>query len=139
MNFYSGNTSKDSRIQHLKNLAALARVDGELDPSEILFLYKIGKRFELNPQLIAELLSAHDVEFQSDPRNTDENLEQLSDLVGMMLADGIVRDKELQFCKKLCSRFGFKEAAIDILITLYRKEKISKQDWEEVRFKILST
>jgi uncharacterized tellurite resistance protein B-like protein len=139
MHFTNSNTSRDNKIQHLKNLASLARVDGELDPSEILFLYKIGKRFELNPQLIAELLSLKDEGYHVNAQNKEQNLEQLSDLVGMMLADGIIRDKELQFCKRICEKFGFKESSLDILISLYSKEKITPQDWEEVRLKILTT
>ena len=40
---------------HLKNLVALASVDGHIHEDEIAYLYKIGDKYQLKPQQI-ELL-----------------------------------------------------------------------------------
>lgn len=136
--FSAQNRSKDYLTIHLRNLVAMARADGQLDNAEILFLYKIGKRYQLNPQLIADILSEKHTDYEVNVSKVEDSLEQLTDLVGMMVADGIIREKEMEFCKKMCSRFGFQLEVIDLLVELYKKEKINQVEWEEVKMKALS-
>ncbi len=136
--FSSQGRSKDYLTIHLRNLVAMARADGQLDNAEILFLYKVGKRYQLNPQLIADILSEKHTDYEVNTTKVEDNLEQLTDLVGMMVADGIVREKEMDFCKKMCGRFGFRLEVIDLLVDLYKKEKITPLEWDDVKLKALS-
>ncbi len=129
--------SKDYLTIHLKNLVSMARADGVLDNNEILFLYKIGKRYQLNPQIIAEILTDKSSETTINVSNVEDNLEQLSDMVGMMLADGIIKDKEMEFCKKICDKYNFKPEVIDLLIELYGRKSISTSDWESLKAKAI--
>jgi len=118
-----------SRTAHLKNLVAMARVDGHLDNSELLFLYKVGKRFKLNPQDIADILTSTEETISIVPNDFSNNLLQLFDLVGMMMADGMIKEKELEFCNKMVDKFGFRKELVSEMIEQSKKPTPSQDDW----------
>jgi replication initiation and membrane attachment protein DnaB len=46
---------------HLKNLVALAAIDGHIHEDEIAYLYKIGEKYKLKPQQIKKIIDQKDV------------------------------------------------------------------------------
>jgi len=102
---------------HLRNLIALAHVEGELDQSEIEVIYTIGearglKSFEI-ADLLAEDLSKVEVEM---PANDTERFNQIFDIVQVMLADGKVKDEEIDFCISYAQKIGFSKAFAGVII-----------------------
>jgi uncharacterized tellurite resistance protein B-like protein len=50
----------------------------------------------------------------------------------MMLADGVIDDREMVFCREMFSRFGFREEMIDDMITAYNKGGVDDIDrWDD--------
>ena len=45
---------------HLRNLVALAKIDGHVDDTEIEFLYEIGKKYGLKEKQISEVLASEE-------------------------------------------------------------------------------
>lgn len=112
--FKSGNI-KDATI-HLSYLVALAKIDDDLDQSEIDLLFKIGKRFGLSDKEIKSILNSPVTEKIEYPRTKEAKFEQIYDLVHMMLADEIIHDKEMDFCIDMASKLGLEKNIVDDLV-----------------------
>jgi uncharacterized tellurite resistance protein B-like protein len=116
---------------HLNNMVALAAVDGHIHEDEIKFLYKIGKKYRLKASQIEHILKNWE---DVNPRIPDQHHQKVAllyDLVGMMLADNVIEDSEMDFCKRMFRRFGYKETLIDEMIQLYQKKIDDVDEWEE--------
>lgn len=116
---------------HLKNLVALAAIDGNIHEDEIAYLYKIGEKYQLKPQQIKRILEQK-VEIEPDvPDHHHQKIALLYDLVGMMMADDVIEDAEMEFCRRMFLKFGYKELLIDEMIDLYRQGIDDTDAWEE--------
>ena len=116
---------------HLKNLVALAAVDGHVHEKEIKYLYMIGEKYQLKPQQIKRIL---DQKEEIEPNIPDEHHQKIAllyDLVGMMMADNVIEDEEMKFCKRMVHKFGYKDLLIDDMIDLYRQGVDDTEVWEE--------
>jgi len=116
---------------HLKNLVALAAIDGHIHEDEIDYLYKIGEKYQLKPQQIKRILENRDVIEPEIPEPHHQKVALLYDLVGMMMADNVIEDAEMKFCKRMFLKFGYKDLLIDEMIDLYRQGVDDTNIWEE--------
>lgn len=110
--------SKKSKIQksHLKNLATLAKADGEISESELTFITKIGAKQGLKESEISSLLEDTTTTDFEIPTNDSERFDQIFDLVKLMSADGVIEDKEMDFCISIAEKLGFRKAIVGILV-----------------------
>lgn len=118
---------------HVKNLIAMARIDDHLHDAEIDFVYKIGIKYGLKKKQITTILNEQDHIIAEIPSDPEERLDQMHDLVGMMLADGLVEMVELEFCDDMARKMGFKTEIVHRLIEFMKFGKRSFDDWQ--RFK----
>jgi hypothetical protein len=116
---------------HLKNLVALAAVDGHIHEDEITYLYKIGEKYQLKPQQIKKILNQKEKIEPEIPEQHHQKIALLYDLIGMMMADNVIDDQEMEFCKKMFKKFGYKELLIDEMVDLYRQGVDNTDAWEE--------
>ena len=116
---------------HLKNLVALAAIDGHIHKDEIDYLYKIGEKYQLKPQQIKKILEEKELSEPEIPEQHHQKVALLYDFVGMMMADNVIEDSEMEFCKKMFKKFGYKEVLIDEMIDLYRQGVNDTDVWEE--------
>ena len=106
---------------HMRNLIALAKADGQLHSSEEEMLYKIGAKYGLKDRQIATLIQNDKSIASKVPKSHDQKMNQLYDLVIMVYADGIVEDREVAFCEELMISFGFKKEIVLWLIENFEK------------------
>jgi len=116
---------------HLKNLVALAAIDGHIHQDEIDYLYKIGEKYQLKPQQIQKILDSKEEIEPEIPEQHHQKVALLYDFVGMMMADNVIEESEMDFCKKMFKKFGYKELLIDEMIDLYRQGVNDTDVWEE--------
>lgn len=116
---------------HLRNLVALASVDGHIHDDEISYLYRIGEKYQLKPQQIKRILEQEEKIEPEIPEQHHQKIALLYDLVGMMMADNVIEDSEMEFCKKMFKKFGYKELLIDEMIDLHRQVVDNTDVWEE--------
>ncbi|MDX1629514.1 MAG: hypothetical protein R3345_12485 [Fulvivirga sp.] len=101
---------------HLRNLIALARADGNLHKDEEKMLYKIGEKYGLKDRQIASLIRSNKEVELKIPQKHEQKMNQLYDLVMMVYADGVVDDNEVKFCEDLMEDFGFKKEVVHWMI-----------------------
>jgi len=106
---------------HLQNLVALARADGYFHEDEKKFLFKIGLKYKLKPQQVQQIIESEETSELIIPETSEKKIALLYDTVGMMLADGVIDDREMDFCRNLFKRFNFKETLINEMVEKWNK------------------
>jgi hypothetical protein len=104
------------RKAHLKNLVSLAKLDGRVAAEELDFLINVGARNGIYESDIKKMLASEATVKVTIPTNDAERFEILYDLIEMMLADGVMEERELDFAIDLCCRLGFKPAISGVLV-----------------------
>jgi uncharacterized tellurite resistance protein B-like protein len=101
---------------HLRQMVALANIDGELHAKEIKFILKVAKENEIPRDEVDEIINnPNDVEFHI-PESRGEKFEQIFDLVNLMMKDGQVTDSEVEFCQDLATKLGFRKVIVGVLV-----------------------
>ncbi|CAN5433141.1 hypothetical protein BH23BAC1_BH23BAC1_10430 [soil metagenome] len=116
--------------KHMLNLIAMARADGKFHKKELEVLYKIGRKYELKPRHVDDLLALNKLPEPVKPANHDKCMEQLYDLVEMMLADGVIEKTEIEFCLNFVRKFGYKESLLEIMINYIQSEIKDHESWK---------
>jgi hypothetical protein len=110
--------SKKSKVQksHLRNLAALALIDGEISKIELEFIYQVGSKQGLKESEVKSLIADVKSTDLQLPSNDSERFEQIFDLVKMMAIDGVIEDAEMDFCIVMAEKLGFRKAIVGVLV-----------------------
>lgn len=113
------------KVEHFKNLVAVAYSDGFYDEIERDFLAQKAIEYGLSTQMVSNILSnAENLHFIV-PENTIDSEDQLADIVYMAIIDGVLRKNEYQLCVNIAERLGFSKSHVDEVI------EISKKTWNK--------
>lgn len=113
------------KVEHFKNLVAVAYSDGFYDEIERDFLAQKAIEYGLSTQMVSTILSnAENLQFIV-PENSIDSEDQLSDIVYMAIIDGVLRKDEYQLCLNIAERLGFSKSHVDKVI------EISKKSWNK--------
>jgi uncharacterized membrane protein YebE (DUF533 family) len=119
---------------HIKNLLALARVDGHMHPKEEALLYKIGKGYGLKEWQIKDLVEANEKFEVIVPDNHNDKMNLLYDLIWMVFADEVIDRHEIEFCEEAVKNFGLKKDLVAWLVNEFKKGTPPPPDeWEEIK------
>ena len=119
---------------HIKNLLALAKVDGHMHEKEIALLYKIGKRYRMKERQVRELIESDEKFSINVPDNHDDKMNLLYDWVLMVYADDVVDKHEIEFCEEAVVQFGMKKELVSFLLKEFdRGTPPPPDEWEELK------
>jgi len=108
VNSYNGRNRKNSgHLNERALLAYLARGDREVHPSELDYIYKIGRNFGFSDEEIERIIVTENNEFHvTIPQTKSEKLALIYDLLFIMIADGIVSAEEVAIISRVSFLFG---------------------------------
>jgi uncharacterized membrane protein YebE (DUF533 family) len=119
---------------HIKNLLALAKVDGHMHEKEEALLYKIGKRYGLKDRQVKLLVDTDEQYNIVVPDNHNDKMNLLYDLILMVYADDVVDAHEIKFCEQAVKEFGMEKDLVSWLLTVFEKGTPPPPDeWEEIK------
>ena len=119
---------------HIKNLLALANVDGHMHEKEVELLFKIGKRYGLKSRQVQELIDSPEKFTLAVPDNHNDKMNLLYDLILMVYADEVVDADEIKFCEEAVEQFGMKKSLVKWLIDEFERGTPPPPDeWEEIK------
>lgn len=119
---------------HIKNLLALAKVDGAMHPKEEALLYRIGKRYGLKDRQIKQLIDLDEKFEVTVPDNHHDRMNLLYDLILMVYADDVVDAHEVEFCEEAVTQFGMKKELVEWLLSEFdRGTPPPPDEWEEIK------
>jgi uncharacterized membrane protein YebE (DUF533 family) len=119
---------------HMKNLLALAKVDGKVHEKEEKLLFKIGKRYGLKERQVKEILESREKFKVNVPDNHNDKMNLLYDLLLMIYADDVVDKNEVEFFEEAVKKFGMKKEMVKWLFSAFKKGTPPPPDeWEEIK------
>jgi len=119
---------------HIRNLLALAKIDGHMHEKEIALLFKIGKRYGLKDRQVQELIDSDEPFKLNVPDNHNDRMNLLYDLIQMVFADEVVDPHEVRFCEEAVEQFGMRRELVAWLLEVFEKGTPPPPDeWEIVK------
>ena len=119
---------------HIKNLLALAKVDGTIHVKEEKLLYKIGKRYGLKDRQIKEIIESKEKRVMNVPDNHNDKMNLLYDLFLMVHADEVVDKHEIEFCEDAVRQLGMKKELVKRLLKEFEDGNPPKgEEWDEIK------
>ena len=119
---------------HIKNLLALAKADGNMHPKEEALLYKIGKRYGLKDRQVKTLIETNEKYEIVIPDNHNDKMNLLYDLILMVYADEVVDKHEIEFCEDAVKQFGMKKQLVSWLLAEFERGTPPPPDeWDEIK------
>jgi uncharacterized tellurite resistance protein B-like protein len=119
---------------HIKNLMALAKIDGHVHQKEQKLLFKIGKRYGLKERQVRELIESKEKHKFIVPDNHNDKMNLLYDLLLMIYADDVVDKHEIEFFEAAVKKFGMKKEMVKWLLGVFRKGTPPPADeWIEIK------
>lgn len=124
--------------QRLKALVQLALVDKTFDREERTYIMNLGKansipEEEIESVILHELKNKEFEKVEFVGLSFDQKMEYLVSLIELMKVDGKVYLSEIQFCKDLAERLGFKRSAIDKVSSKVHADPMLNMDWDMLR------
>ncbi len=117
----SAKPSKEVKLEHFKNLVAVAYADGYLDEDEEDFLYDKADEIGLPYDEVEAIIKQADKLQFMVPMNMQDREDQLADIVYMSMIDGELHDKEYELCLSIAHKLGFQQKDLDEAIDLTKK------------------
>lgn len=102
--------------QHLKNLLSLSKVDGSISDTEVSLIYNIGARHGLSREQVHVMIEEASSTTAIIPDNDGDRFEHIFNFVQLMLVDGVVDEKEIDFCISKAESLGFRKAIVGVLV-----------------------
>jgi uncharacterized tellurite resistance protein B-like protein len=123
------------RKNHIKNLLALARVDGDIHPKEEALLFRIGKRYGLKDRQIRQIIESDEKHTVNIPDNHNDKMNLIYDLLLMIHADEKVVENEIEFFEEAIHNFGMKKEMVSWLLQVFEKKGTPPppDDWEDIK------
>ncbi len=112
--------NSEIKLDHFKNLVAVAAADGYMDAREREFLADRAEEIGLSSDKVQEIIDeANALEFMI-PINQIDREDQLSDAVFMSVIDGDISEREYELCLSIASRLGFEKSYLDEIVNSIR-------------------
>jgi uncharacterized tellurite resistance protein B-like protein len=120
---------------HIKNLLALARSDGNMHPKEEKLLFKIGRRYGLKDRQIKNIIGSDERHDLNIPDNHNDKMNLIYDFLLMIHADERVVKNEVEFFEQAIENFGMKKEMVTWLLQVFEKKGTPPppDDWEEIK------
>lgn len=117
MGWFDSRETKEKRSR-FKNMINLALIDGHFDDEERAFLQNQGINLGLSIRDVEAVLNHPErVQFVV-PKDPDERIGHLHELVIMMLVDGSIKQEEMDFVQTLAVGMGFRPSAVPQMLEM---------------------
>lgn len=121
--FISGKSKK-----HLANLLHLAKADGFFHLNEYEFLLVVARKYGISADYLQKIQKENTIYQYHLPKNSLERFHYWYDLMNMVLADNVIHEKEIEYCRQMARIFGYKAEAITITLNQIQEG----QNYEEL-------
>lgn len=106
----------NERKTHFLNLLSMARIDGHMDPTELEHLFSVGEQWGVTTDEVQSLWDRGAGINYTIPGDDDERFKQLHEIIEMMLVDGAIDPKEMEFCLQIAPVLGFRRSVLPKLV-----------------------
>ncbi len=108
--------SAKERKTHFLTLLNMARIDGRVDPAELEHLFSVGEQWGVTVDEVKGLWERGTGITFTVPTDDDARFKQLYEIIEMMLVDGAIDPKEMDFCLQIAPVLGFRRTLVRNLV-----------------------
>lgn len=136
MNFSDFITNSGKRVnkEAFIHLVRVSKTDGKINKDELELLHKEGKKFGLTDPEIDKLIHSERAHNYIPPYSLEEKFDHFYSIAEMILADDIVKEKEMKMIRRFAVEAGFEYSKIESMISLLL-EGIKSNEGEEDLFR----
>ena len=116
LNNMFGTSEKNKKRSHLKNLVAIAKLDGVITDDEYKFLLNVGKKVGVSESEIKKMIEKTSNIEITKPETVEIALDYIYDLVLMTMADGVVDEKEIDLTIEIAEKMGLDPKTSAIIV-----------------------
>jgi len=140
MSFTDFITHNGKRVckEHYIHLVQVSRIDGKISNEEMEMLHRTGKRFGLTDPEIDRIIYSETDHNYNPPYSLKGKFYHLYNTAQIMLADGIVQEREQKLIKRFAIEAGIEDSKIDDLISVLLEGIKENTDEEELFSKFRS-
>ena len=113
--FFSSKTDRE-KLSHIKELVALAMVDGKVEKSELAAIAAVCSREGISESEIKKFLDNPDSVDFVQPKSDHQRLLYLRDMCALMMVDGNIDENEFVLCKMAAESLGFRHEIVDAMV-----------------------
>lgn len=134
MNFSDFITNHGKRVSReaFIHLVQISKTDGRMQKEELEMLHNEGRKFGLTEPEIDKLIQTERDHHYIPPYSLEEKFEHLYHVAGMILADEVVKEKEMKMIRRFAIEAGFKHSKIDGLVEILLEGVKKNTDEEEL-------
>ncbi len=135
--FFESKEAKRKK-SHLKNLVALAKLDGHVTKEELSFLLKVGERNGVKADDVKKMILRTTTVKVTRPATDNDRFDYIFDLIEMTLVDGVMDEDEIDFCVDTAAKLGFRPAISGVLVRKIAVDIMEGLEKESIRSKVES-
>ena len=126
----------------LKYLVQLALIDNTFDDEEMKFVINVGRANNMSEDeinaIISEGLKRKEVNTEEDfvGLSFDQRFEYLVSIVELMKVDGKIYLSEINYCKEIAEKLGFKKEVISKVTSKVHRDPSLSVDWNLLKEEI---
>ena len=117
---------------HFRNLVMIARVDGKIDPEEVVLLTRMARRLSLTDAQVTEICENVEHYPIMPPVSKEDRLERFIRLVQMVMINGKVSNEERKLAIKYGVELGIDESKVDQLFDTIMHLWLNGMDASEI-------
>ncbi len=103
----------------LKLLINLARIDGEVDDKEHLYILNIGKANGATEQEVDQLMTQSHEVIIPQHLTADQRFELIFNLVQLMKIDERLFENEIKYCSQMAAKLGYRQLVmLDLMMNV---------------------
>jgi uncharacterized tellurite resistance protein B-like protein len=122
-----------SAVTHLKLLINLARIDGDVDQTELTYIKNIAKANHVPENEFEQLVGqSHNILIPTD-LTEDQRFEYLFSLVQLMKIDERLFENEIKYCSQIAYKMGYDQGVMFDLLLKVKKVSMEKNEFDELR------
>ena len=119
--------------RELSLMIQLAITDNEIAEKEERLIYSIGKLHGISEEEIKDLIKNPVPIEPVEALSNDEKFQYLYMVIQMMKVDGQIFKSEIEYCRSLAEKLGFKKGVVSALSSRIYKDPAITADREELK------
>jgi uncharacterized membrane protein YebE (DUF533 family) len=123
----------DLHLTHLNNLVYLAKIDHHFDDRERDLIFTIGRNSGFDENEISDVIENPHISEISHPESTEEQFDYLFNAVNMMMVDGRLYQKEMDYCIEVALKLGYRKVIVTVLIRAIEDGLKLEMDVESIK------
>lgn len=109
-------SDRKKTMSHIRNLIALAYADGKFTDDEKMYIAMVAEESGINKEEFKKIVqNPEKIKFHV-PKNDEDKIEELYDLILLMMVDGELDENEILFCRMIALKLGFSYQIVDEIV-----------------------